>query len=536
MNTATAEAPAEQTEATLEQESATAPLSLTASLALAALSVGLLTLAGPFAHLSGLAWIAAVPFLVAVRGQGAKRGAVLGLLFGWMYQGISLYWLIRFGLVAPIAAGLIKSTPYIALGAYLGWMRPRTSWLYAFTAACAWCVEEYIQSSGSIGFNLGMLANTQARHPWLLQIGSLLGPWALSFVIAMTNAAVADWCWRIYAEYRGKRDAAALKALYRIWRPEHPTFVPVCWALGLLAATMCFGIARWHTYQTETGEPLTVGLVQLAADQSEKFDVACLQKLLSMSRQAAKQGSTVIIWPETSMPYKNFNKRSQVMSRLRRKAKAMNAWLMIGGIAQDANQGKRNRIYALDTRGRITGTYDKRHLVPFGEFLPFESYWPDLPVLRQIPRFQAGDKLTPLKADGCSFGILICFESMITTIPRELVRSGAEVLAVPTNDGWFGHSAELPAHFDMAIMRAVETGRYIMQAGNTGISGFVDPLGRVLQESEIDKPTVMTEKVYKHSDMTLYMIIGDLLPYAMIIWLTVFIADRKRSPKLFQCL
>ena len=507
---------------------------ISTALGLTLLSVFLLLAAMPPLRLSFLAWAALVPFLLAVRGQGAKRGALLGWIWGWLYLGLSMYWLIRFGLIAPVMAGLIKSFWFVLLGWFFGIMRPRCSAVYALTVACAWVGQEYIQASGSVGFTLGMLANTQARHPWLLQIDSLFGPWALSFVIAFVNASLADWC----LQSMRKRSSAADDGItWQFWRSGHPSHLSAGISVLLLCLTLVFGIARWKTYQEENNCPVTVGLVQPSITQADKFDPAkaprYLNQLFALSRTAVDNGSQVVIWPETSVPYSNFSKKRSVMKKIKRRVSGMKAWFFLGGVARDEENRKLNRMYAFNSRGSLIDTYDKHHLVPFGEFLPLEKYWPDWRVLDQIMRFAEGKGNKCISTDYGEFGMLICFESMTTTLPRAQVCSGAKLLVIPTNDGWFGHSAELAAHFDMAVMRAVETGRYTMQVGNTGISGFVTPLGQVLQESEIEETAVLTETVYAHSDMTLYMIIGDMFPCLMLMWTVIFLFDRRRAPSLF---
>ncbi|MDO5296558.1 MAG: apolipoprotein N-acyltransferase [bacterium] len=541
MTTANNTSPEASTEASPEaltealQETAERPqMKIGLALLLTLLSVALLLMAIPPWRISCLAWVALVPFLLAVRTQGAKRGACLGLILGWLYLSLAMYWLIRFGLIAPVTAGLIKSFWIVLLGWLFGVMRPRNSAVYALTVACAWSAQEFIQASGSVGFTLGMLANTQARHPWLLQINSLFGPWTLSFVIAFVNASLADWCWHTLQR---RRSASREGLTWQFWRSSHPSHIPLGISVVLLCLTLVFGIVRWKTYQEENSSPIVVGLVQPSAPQNEKFDPdkapLFLNQLFELSQTAVSSGSQVVIWPETSVPYSNFTKKRSIKNRIRRRISKLGVWCFIGAVARDKENRKLNRMYAFNPHGHLQDTYDKHHLVPFGEFLPLEKYWPDWRILDQIMRFAEGKGNNTIQTDYGKFGVLICFESMTATLPRAQVRNGAEVLVIPTNDGWFGHSAELAAHFDMAILRAVETGRYTMQIGNTGISGFITPLGQVLQESKIEECTALTDTVYAHQDMTLYMRIGDLLPCLMLLWTVLFIFDKHRKPSLF---
>lgn len=510
-------------------------LGLPRALVLVLVSVALLVLAVPPLRLSWLAWFALVPALVAMRHQGAKRGALLGFVLGFFYNALLLYWLKRFGGFAPWGAALPKSFFFVLMGMVLGAMRPRHSLYYALTAACAWLGQEYLEASGSVGFTLGMLANTQARHPLWLQINSLFGSWTLSLVLGLVNATLADIVWQ-------RREAAARPAATRpawlgFWRAGHPSFAPFVLSCALIVVTFVFGLCRLMLFDVTNDRGLKVGLVQLSAAQEDKFDPdkapKFLEELFALSRQTVEAGCSVVVWPETSVPYNNFARNRRVMRTIGKNIRDLNAWFFMGTVARDKEHNKRNRMYSFNPQGQIQGHYDKEHLVPFGEFLPLEKWWPDWRILDQIMHFAAGKNGPCLHGDGVEFGTLICFETMTTTMPRQRVLNGAEVLVVPTNDAWFDTTAELPAHFDMAIMRAVETGRYTMQVGNTGISGYITPLGEVLQESQPEEKIAMSETVYPRTDLTLYVWLGDVLPCLALLWVVIFLFDRPRHPSHF---
>ncbi len=498
--------------------------------ALAAISALLLMACMPPLHLSCLAWVALVPFLISVRSRGVWRGAFLGLAFGWIYQSIIMYWLSRFGGFAPIAGGLIKAVVPAILGAILGGLRPKNSWVYVSAVTASWLTMEYLQSSGSLGFTLGLLCNTQVRQPVWLQVNSLFGPWTLSLVIAAVNAALADWAWHTLWERETLN--------WRPWTGHHPCRGTLLAAASLVVATLIFGIWRMSTFTITNDKPITLGAIQLAARQEDKFapgkSSKFMRKLHEMSREAVQKGAEIVLWPETSIPYTDFTRHSRELRRFKRAVRQTGVSHLVGYVAYDTDKvHKLNRISAFDARGRLLDSYDKIHLVPFGEFLPLEKMWPNWKILDQIMRFNEGRNKNCLNVDGCQFGTLICFESMVTTVPREHVLKGAEVLIVPTNDGWFGKSALLPMHFEISAMRAVETGRYVVQVANTGISGFINPLGQIMQQSEIDENAILVDKVYRLNGQTLYMQLGDLLPCFALIWLCILVSDHFRQPRRF---
>jgi len=484
------------------------PLPFWQAVLLAAATALLLTLSFPHARLHFLAWLALIPFLLACRGQGVLRGTVLGLVLGIGFQASLLSWALFFGPLALVGLVLFKSVAPALLGAVLGLRRPGGAVGDAFFAASSWVAVEFLQTLGPLGITWGMLGHTQARVPVLIQVGALVGPWGLSFVLAWTNAAVAGWVvrWRASGLREGTRRAGPALA----------------WAAGICALALLFGAWRLAHPPVASGPPLTWGVVQVSMPQDVKWDPAfqaeTMERLEALTRQAAAQGAQVVVWPETSIPYRGFLQMPGLMTRVSRLARDLGVWLLVGSIESAGHQATLNTASLFSPQGRLAGRHDKHRLVPFGEFLPWKRYLPPLPQLDLVMNYLPGPRPHPLDLGGTPVGVLICYESMVSHLPADLVGQGARFLVVPTNDAWFGETSAAAHHFDMAILRAVETGRPTIQAGNTGISGFVSATGEVLSETRLMERGVRVALLAPVSEETLYTRVGDLLAWACAGW------------------
>ena len=171
-------------------------------------------------------------------------------------------------------------------------------------------------------------------------------------------------------------------------------------------------------------------------------------------------------------------------------AKASNVYLLTGDDSYGLGVGGEikyyNSAFLISSGGEIIGKYDKIHLVPFGEYVPLKKYLPFIhKLVVGVGDFSSGKWLQPLEFDGNSFGVLICFESIFPELARGFIKEGAGFLINITNDAWFGKTSAPYQHFSQAVFRAVENKVFLIRAANTGISGVVDPVGRVKLKSGI---------------------------------------------------
>lgn len=470
-------------------------LSWGAACLLSLISAFLLYLAFPHPRLAPLGWVAAVPFLLACRGQGARRGALLGFLLGAGFQSAMLSWALVFGLLEQVLLILCKAIPAAVTGAVLGAYRPSTPMAGALFAACAWLGMEYLQVLGPSGTTWGMLSHSQARVLPLIQVGELTGPWGLSWVMALTAASLAEW----------------LRSRAR---------APLALSAGLVAALALWGFFCLHRPWTH-GPTVSWGAVQISIPQDRRWDAgerrSIMTRLETLSRAT---GAQVVVWPETAVPYQGFLSMPTLVEQVAGLARATGSWILAGSVELARPQGSARNVATLfEPDGEIQASFDKIRLVPFAEYLPLPGFMREWAVFDRVMRYQPGAQQVVFRAADVPFGVLICYESMVPYEAARRVQAGAEVLVVITNDAWFGKSSAAMHHFDMAIMRAVEQRRPVVHCGNNGISGIIEATGRVVAETRLDAVTQVCAPVRGGRARTLYSKVGDTFAYLALIGL-----------------
>ncbi len=294
-----------------------------------------------------------------------------------------------------------------------------------------------------------------------------------------------------------------------------------------------FRIARGEL--TRAGEQVRVGLVQGNVDQAEKWDparaAAIFQSYLSMTRQAVDGGATIVLWPESSTPF-HFKEQPEQAARVRALARDAKVPILIGSdeIERGAPTRYYNSAFLLRPDGTDAGVYRKMHLVPFGEYVPLKRVlFFAAPLVEAAGDFSAGESAVLLPVDGHLISAAICYEIVYPDLVRRFVVAGSELLTTITNDAWFGTTSAPYQHFAQASMRAIENGRYLVRAANTGISGVVDPYGRVVAQSRIYEPAVIVSDARFLRVSTFYARTGDGFAYlSAIATLAMLMAARRR--------
>jgi apolipoprotein N-acyltransferase len=290
-----------------------------------------------------------------------------------------------------------------------------------------------------------------------------------------------------------------------------------------------------------------VAALQGNIPQEEKWNPAnrgaITERYLGMTRQALAQGATFIMWPESATPLP-FEQDLLGGSAIRRLAIESKATLLVGSdqvepIKTATPQDKiRERYYnaafLVKPDGTVGAVYRKMHLVPFGEYVPLQSVLffagPIIGAVADFSAFTPGTLPVLLPVDGHVASTAICYEVIYPDLIRRFVRDGSELLTTITNDAWYGTSSAAYQHWDQASMRAIEEGRYLARAANTGISGFVDPYGRVLAKTPLFEQAVVVREVRFIKDRTIYSRIGDLVAWlsAVVTAAALFVTWRVR--------
>ncbi len=277
---------------------------------------------------------------------------------------------------------------------------------------------------------------------------------------------------------------------------------------------------------TRSGEPITVGLIQGNVPQGEKWDprraTDIVGRYLAMSRQAAAAGARVLLWPESATPF-YFDEDPAGAEAVRRLVRETGVQLLFGTDEIERGSPARyyNSAFILDRGGATAAVYRKIHLVPFGEYVPFGTLLTFVgPLIESVASFSPGERVTMLPVNEHMATTAICYEVVYPHLIREGVQQGSELLTTITNDAWYGESSAAYQHFELASMRAIEQGRYLVRAANTGISGIVDPYGRVLARTKLFETTSVVGEARFLRERTLYATIGDL-PAQLAVLLTM---------------
>lgn len=405
----------------------------------------------PVHHYGGVHWLLALPVPVLL-------AMAMAVYFG------------LFGLVAHLA--MERLAPALALP----------------LLACAWATME-----------LGM-GTLLSGFPWVVLSGAF-GPWPL-----MLQATA----------YVGSLGLSALLALagFGIAAARRTMFAPVLSA-AILSALVALGWARMQGFQ-ETGAQHTVAIAQGNIDQSLKWDPQyqqeTVERYVGLSRQAvAEHKPELVVWPETAMPY-YFQDETPLRAPVLRFAEATSVPVLVGAPGYqrlpDGGFTLFNRAFLVARTGsglaEVTGKYDKEHLVPFGEYMPLPSWLPMEKLVNGVGDFVPGRDQRPILSGGMALGVLVCYEAIFPEQAQERVRQGANLIVNISNDAWFGATSAPLQHLYLTALRAVEQGRWIVRSTNTGISAFIDPLGRIQVAGPQFKPLSAAAVVRSRTETTLY--------------------------------
>jgi apolipoprotein N-acyltransferase len=496
------------------------------SLWIAALSGGLLALAFPRPNLSFLAWVALVPLLLVMQRHPFRTGFVAGCSF----FATILYWvnivMTTYGHLHPV----LSVAAWLLLSAYLALFFATATWAacrlkelrdypYPLTLPVFWVALEFLREFLLTGFPWASLGYALHANLTLLQSADLFGVYGLSFLLVLSNAALAEL-------FRARRTG-----LYR------PAWGVLLLTAGLVAA--CWGYGQWRLRDDLDGRPerLRVAVVQGNIPQDIKWHPAHQQETVRIYRELSAQAAAdsrpqLLIWPEAAMPF-YYQDGGELAEQIDRVPAETGAALLFGSPAYRRESGAMhylNSAFLLDRQGEPLGRSDKVHLVPFGEYVPLKRFLPFIDKLVVgIGDFSPGT-IAPLPLNGHRLGVLVCYEAIFPELAREWVRQGSGLLVNVTNDAWFGNSSAPWQHLAMVTFRAVENRVWVARAANTGISAFIAPSGRVLAATPLFEPAVATLEVGLGARPGLYARTGDLLPLLMlglcIFWL---VQTRRRS-------
>ncbi len=486
----------------------------------------LLAFAFPKFNLEFLAWFALVPLLFGIYPGNARRAMKLGFVAGLVFYFITLSWvintLVNYGNIPTVVSWLILSllvaylSLYMGLFAYLVNRFSKSHPVNIFLLApVTWTALEYLRSTHSIyGFSWQGLGYSQFQSLPVIQMASITGVYGITALIVLVNTGLFVLLHPAFGKYPA-------------WR-NYRKRIGVSTLLFLL---LCVGYGGWTLSQAPVYgiPPVRVGLIQGNIPQKMKWNPAYRNEVLGRYRnltlEAAIFKPDLIVWPEAVTPFffgRDFAGTQYVLDTVRQAQTP----IVLGSPAvketgEELALGRSkplrlyNSAYFLSGHGVQLGRYDKIHLVPFGEFVPFRSilFFIDK-MVANIGDFERGEAAQVFQLGNHGFAVSICFEIIFPDLVRQPVKRGAGYLVNITNDAWFGKSAASYQHMSMVALRAVENRVPIVRAANTGISGTVDAYGRIVDATEIfEEDWVIAQIRPKTSAPGFYSTYGDIFSW-----------------------
>lgn len=439
----------------------------------------------------GLAWIG----LRATSGRKAfKFGWFAGLLAGtgcfyWMVIPVQYYgglpWAVALPCPVLLAAFMGVYYGLFSLGMHYAGQRI-TGTKLCLLAGLSWASMEMLMGTVLSGFPWMNIASGFAPWPVAIHGASIVGAYGLSGVFATLAVALL-----LYSTYRS---ALAL-------------------SIGLSAALVLFG--AYGVYSTQVDEPnYMVSIIQGNVDQGQKwepeFQMDTIEKYAELSLKAIQNSSPeLVIWPETAMPF-YIQDQSPLRQAVLTLAHESGTPIITGSPAYRVIDMKTrkyvllNRAWLIDDTGRATQSYDKEHLVPFGEYMPMEDWIPFEKLVQAAGDFIPGKNNQPIVLDSVALGMLICYEGIFPELAQKQVERGASALLNISNDAWFGDTSAPRQHLNLTIMRAVEQGRWLVRSTNNGISAFISPVGRVVTVSTQFQAETLSSKIRPLDKRTIF--------------------------------
>jgi apolipoprotein N-acyltransferase len=470
---------------------------------------------------------------VASRGwSGLVAAADIGWCFGFGYFFAGLYWLgyaflvdaATFGWLLPFA--VIGLPAILAIYTAIGIALARLLWQRGAVRILALAVcltaAEWLRGHLFTGFPWNAFGHALTAPLALAQAASVLGLWGLTFIAVAVVASPAT----LFDRNAKKR------------RP----LLPLTLAMLALAALGSFGAVRLAYAPTRLVDGVRLRIMQPNLQQDMRFNYAArhevVEHYLALSARQGLDQVTHLIWPESPFPFfltREADAFAQIARGLPQNTLLFTGAMRLANPDNPAQSGVYNSIYVIDHQGSIRAVYDKVHLVPFGEYLPFQELMERIglqTLTEQRGGFLAGDRHRRITLPGAPSALpLICYEIIFpgepTSFGEERVNLRPGWIVNVTNDGWFGNSSGPYQHLQQARLTAIEEGLPVVRAANTGISAVIDPLGRILASLPLASEGVLDAPLPRSIGAPIYARLGDI-PAAVLILLASVVAVRGR--------
>jgi apolipoprotein N-acyltransferase len=508
---------------------------------LLALAAGVLNWAVfPKIGLWPLVWVCQVPLMIAsYREPSSFRSLLLGAVAGLVFFFGTCHWiagvLLNYGGLPWMGAELL----FLLLALYLSSFYALFSWAFArlslsvhsicfWLAPALWVSTEYLRAQVLTGFPWCLLGYGLVDAVKVSQIAKWTGVYGLSFAAISASAFVAE------VIVRPSRSAALRLGSV---------------ASVLLSLALAFG---WTAREPGKATHL-VRIVQTNIDLDQKPDAVAKSSLLDELAKlsipseepkidATPDGVRLVLWPETPAAF-YFNHDHEFRRRMESIATSARAYFFLGFVdfrrspGGETEKDPYNSVAMISPDGRPISQYDKVHLVPFGEYIPYQNlfFFVDK-ISTEAGNFRPGDRVVVTSlGNQHSAGTFVCYEAVVPDLVRQFARDGSQLLVNVTNDAWFGESAAPFQHLAMARMRAVENHRYLLRAANNGISAIIDPDGRIMSTIPRNQRTFLEGHFGFETQMTFYSQFGDVFTWlCLVVSATALIWKGLKGRRAYQ--
>lgn len=498
-----------------------------------------------------LAWVAPVPYLVALRGASIK----VALFLGWLSAFVVAIWITDFlpraittyyeqapvfgAILFTLVVSVMCCPFHMLFSAWYARLRIEGPARVLLVGA-AWVAAEY--GRGVVGGNpWGLFAYSQADWPTLIQVSDLGGPYAVSFSLLVVGAALAEAMTgggRAAPEHRANDRPDAMLASLAGRRPHASSprhrRSTLLTAAVLLISLLAYGRLRLAEASRADGPTTEVAVIQPNLDLGFQWrpDLmgANLTEQLRLTVQAHDASrARLAVWPESSLTF-FLEREPTYRAVMAYTLQPRNLQLVVGGVRGD-DRTVFNSAFVLEPDGRIGGSYDKEVLVPFAEYFPLRSIGFLNRQFGRVKQFTPGSHTDPLPTILGPAAVVICNEALLPEVVSDRVRRGATVIVNLANDGWLGAEAFSHRVLDVTVFRAVETRRYVLRASTSGTSAVIDPWGRVLAEAAPFAQTFVTAPVRPSTVATPYVRVGDLFAWLCVAAVLAELTSRRRRAR-----
>ena len=452
------------------------------SIILSILSAVLLSLSLSSFNLWQLGWCGFIPLFAALENKSLRQSWVLAYFCGIIFWSLTVYWLIHITFIGQAVLILYLAVYFGIFGAIVYLRRYFSLGKFIFFIPCSWVLLEYLRSYLFTGFPWALTGFSQYRILPVIQVADISGAWGVSFLVVLVN----------FTLYLALRKQLKKKDLL------------ICILMLLLILGYGFYRLNYKFNFKDSSRQLKVSVIQGNIPQDLKWNKQAIgfieNNYKELTVAAAKDNPGLIIWPEAAVPglwgedQAEFNKIFSLCRRVKTN--------LLTGTVSHLGRDYFNSALFINQQGEPGAIYHKLHRVPFGEYIPLKNILPFLKTIVPIGDIEAGKDYMIFRQPA-DFGVLICFEDLFPGLSRQFIKRGAKFLVNITNDAWYKEGSAPYQHFAASVFRAVENHVYLARAANTGISGFIDPFGRLLSIVQNDAGKEIFVKGYRTQNISL---------------------------------